>query len=332
MKKIVAIIIVTLLVLFVLYKLQLRPVDALSDTRVRVTVAQGTSKAGIAALLDEKGLIRSPLAFKMYAAFHRSNLQAGNFFPKASMTVAEIVEVLSGGKAEEISITIPEGYTVKDLDALIVKHDLADAGAISECARTCDFSSFAFLPKADDLAKRGGQVEGYLYPDTYFIVVNDFKPETFLKRLLQTFESRVVTGLAADITASDRSLAEIVTMASLIEEETRKAGERPVVSGILWRRFDEKMGLGVDAAVRYIINKPTDTITSADLEVDSPYNLRKFRGLPPGPIANPSLSSIKAALSPEASPYWYYLHGTDGNIRYAATNDEHNQNRARYLQ
>lgn len=330
MKKIISVVI-AILILFGWYRMQLRPVDALSDTRIRVTVAQGTSKAGIGALLDEKGLIRSPLAFKMYAAFHRSNLQAGNFFPKASMTVPEIVEVLSGGKAEEISLTIPEGYTVKDLDALIVKNDLADAGAISECARTCDFSSFTFLPKPDDLAERGGRVEGYLYPDTYFIVVNDFKPETFLKRLLQTFESRVVTGLASDIKASDRSLAEIVTMASLIEEETRKADERPVVSGILWKRFDEKMGLGVDAAVRYIVNKPTDTITSADLEVDSPYNLRKFRGLPPGPIANPSLSSIKAALNPEASPYWYYLHGTDGQIRYAETNDGHNENRRKYL-
>ncbi len=330
MKKLLAIGAI-LLIIFVWYKLQLRSVDAAGDTRVRVRVEQGMSKGEIAAMLDEKGLIRSPLAFKAYAMLHRSNLQAGTYFPKASMTVAEVVGVLAGGKAEEISLTIPEGYTVKDLDALIVKNELAEAGAITDCARTCDFSSFAFLPKGDGLAPRGGRIEGYLYPDTYFIIVNDFKHETFLERLLQTFGSRVAEGLKTDIGESDRTLHEIVTMASLIEEETRKADERPVVSGILWKRFDEGMGLGVDAAVRYIIDKPTDAITSVDLDTDSPYNLRKFRGLPPGPIANPSLSSIKAALNPEASPYWYYLHGTDGQIRYAETNDGHNENKRKYL-
>lgn len=331
MKKLIVIVIIVLALIF-WYKLQLRPADAASDTRTRVTVTQGMSKGEIAALLDGKGLIRSPFFFKIYTTIHRSNLQAGTFFPRASMTVQEIVDVLSGGKAEEMSLTIPEGYTVEDLDALIAKYDLADAGAISECARTCDFSSFTFLPTNPDLAKRGGKVEGYLYPDTYFIVVNDFSAKEFLERLIATFESRIVKDLDADIKKSGRPLHEIVTMASLIEEETRKADERPVVAGILWKRYDAKMGLGVDAAVRYIIDKPTDAITSADLDTDSPYNLRKFRGLPPGPIANPSLSSIKAALTPVESPYWYYLHGKDGQIRYAVTNEEHNQNRSRYLQ
>ena len=104
-----------------------------------------------------------------------------------------------------------------------------------------------------------------------------------------------------------------------------------MVSGILWKRFDEGMGLGVDAAIRYILDKPTAVLTRVDLEVDSPYNLRKYRGLPPGPIANPGIRSIEAALRPQASDYYYYLHGTDGVIRYAVTNDEHNENKARYL-
>lgn len=125
---------------------------------------------------------------------------------------------------------------------------------------------------------------------------------------------------------------DIITMASLIEEESRHDEERAIISGILWKRFDEGIGLYVDASNRYILDKPTAAITANDLNMDSPYNLRKYRGLPPGPIANPSIGSIRAALNPESSPYYYYLHGNDGRIHYAVTNDEHNVNRARYLQ
>jgi UPF0755 protein len=91
------------------------------------------------------------------------------------------------------------------------------------------------------------------------------------------------------------------------------------------------MKLDVDAAVRYIVGKKTEPLTASDLQTDSPYNLRKVKGLPPTPITNPGLKSIKAALNPVDSPYWFYLHGTDGVIRYAKTNEEHNENRAKYL-
>ncbi len=120
-------------------------------------------------------------------------------------------------------------------------------------------------------------------------------------------------------------------MASLVEEETRTDDERAIVAGILWKRFDAGTGLGVDATVRYALDKPSSALTVSDLDTNSDYNTRKFRGLPPGAIASPSLESIKAALHPEASEYWYYLHGTDGQIRYAKTNEEHNENKYKYL-
>ena len=161
--------------------------------------------------------------------------------------------------------------------------------------------------------------------------MSDFVPKFFLERMLGTFRTRVVDGMKNDIKSSGHSLHEIVTMASLIEEETRAAAEKPIVSGILWKRFTAKTGLGVDAAVRYIVHKKTEALTTTDLAVDSPYNLRRFRGLPPGPIAAAGAASIHAALHPENSPYWYYLHGRDGQIRYGVTNDDHNANKARYL-
>ncbi len=337
MKRLIAIIAVLAIILWSGYRLWLylglQAMDAVSEARVIVEIPKGTSTAGIAELLKEKGLIRSTLAFKVFVKGSEvaGKLQAGNFVLSPAMTVAQITDALTSGVAQESSITIPEGYTVKDIDVLLAEKGLIEEGELMECARVCDFSTFTFLPSLSGLAERGGRLEGYLYPDTYFVETADFHPKFFLERLLGEFEDRVINDVSADIKASGRPLHEIVTMASLIEEETRTDVERPIVSGILWKRFDEGMGLGVDATVRYILEKQTAALTTADLNINSPYNLRKFRGLPPGPIANPSLASIKAALHPVASEYWYYLHGKDGVIRYAVTNEEHNLNKARYL-
>jgi len=174
-------------------------------------------------------------------------------------------------------------------------------------------------------------LEGYLFPDTYFVNPDEFVAKFFLERMLGTFRTRVVEVLESDIVSSGRSLEEIVTMASLIERETKTDEERPMVAGILWKRFDAKQGLDVDATVRYALQKPVEPLTKNDLENRSPYNTRRFAGLPPGPIANPGLKSTQAALHPTESRYWYYLHGSDGVIRYAETNEEHNANKVKYL-
>lgn len=325
------------------YFWSLRPVDANDHTAHPVTIAVGLAVSDIAHVLEAKGIIRSAFAFSLYARFHGSQaaLQAGEFILEPAMAVPDVIIALQKAKPIEASVTIPEGFTVSDIDALLAKKGLIDAGVFTRCAQTCDFSGYSFLPTGaampagrslgEGRAKRGGRVEGYLFPDTYSVFTSNFDTEKFLKRLLETFRTRVVSGLERDFASSKRSLHEIITMASLIEEETKADEERSVVSGILWKRFEAKQGLGVDATVRYILEKPTSAITTADLDVDSPYNLRKYRGLPPGAIANPGLESIKAALHPVTSQYWYYLHGKDGVIRYAVTNDEHNRNKAQYL-
>lgn len=318
---------------FIWYKHALTPVDAGSDKRVTVKIPKGSSVKQIAGILEEDDLIRSSIAFETFVRLRglSGNLQAGSFIMKQNQGVSEIVEALRTGIGEEGVITIPEGFTVKDIDALLAEKGVIEAGEIITCAQTCDFSSFEFLPKVSGLAPRGGTLEGYLFPETYFIDTNEFVAKFFLERLLGTFRNRVVEGLAGDLKKSKRSLHEIVTMASLIEEETRTDDERPTVSGILWKRFDAQMGLGVDATVRYILEKQTGKLTVKDLNDNSAYNLRKFRGLPPGPIASPSLSAIRAALHPKETSYWYYLHGTDGQVHYAETNEEHNTNKFLYI-
>jgi len=336
MKKFLAVIGVVVLVWVLSGTMQrraLEPVDAASEASVTVTIPAGSSVKTIANILEDDGVIRSASAFTKLVKQEdmQEKLQAGTYFLMPSMHAQQILEALTTSNNQQMTITIPEGFTVKDIDTLLAEKGITETGDIQECARTCVFSDVEFLPSAGGLAERGGKLEGYLFPDTYFVSVADFTPESFLKRLLTTFESKVIDAHNNDIAASGRTLHQIVTMASLIEEETRKQEERAVVSGILWKRLREGMRLDVDAAVRYILDKPTSTITRSDLKTDSPYNLRNTGDLPPGPIANPSLASIKAALQPQDSAYYYYLHGTDGVIRYARTNDEHNQNRATYL-
>jgi UPF0755 protein len=301
---------------------------------VTVKVEPGMSVTQVGTLLEQRGLIRSLAAFKIFVRFHaaESALQAGTFVFRPSMSLPEIVEVLRTGKSREISLTIPEGWTLQDIDALLARKGLAASGALLDCVRRCDFSAFDFLPKGTKgLASWGGRLEGYLFPETYFVSEAEFVPKFFLERLLGTFRKRVIEERKDAIRTSGHSLKEIVIMASLVEAETRTDAERPIVAGILWKRLKEGIPLGVDATVRYILDKPTEPLTESDLTVKSLYNTRTVKGLPPGPIGNPGLKSILAALKPQESPHWYYLHDRKGVIHYAVTNDEHNENRRRYL-
>ncbi len=336
MKRFILVAVVGALLLCVWARMMLAPVNPSSAAPIILTIAKGDSVADIATKLEEYGLIRSGFVFKLYARVKgaHTNLQAGTFSLNQSMSVDDVLITLRTGKSGEISITIPEGWTVAAIDAFMASKGLGKPGDILDCAYSCDFSDSDFLPK-NNFATRadgyGSKLEGYLFPETYFVAVDGYAPEAFLHRMLETFRLRVIDGHVTDIGRSGRTLHDAVTMASLVEEESRHEEERPIVAGILWKREEAGTVLGVDATVRYLVGKPTGAITVSDLASDSPYNTRKVAGLPPGPIASPGISAILAALQPEASEYWYYLHGNDGVIHYARTNDEHNVNRARYL-
>lgn len=318
----------------------------LRATEIQVT--RGMSVQDVAKTLKEHGIITSTIAFRWYVKSKEldTGIKTGIFTIPQGATYAEIAAILASAEGQEISVTIPEGYTVTQIDALLAEKLLIKSGELLACAKGesatsfdelrinevgCDFSSFEFLPADVPAGGHGGRPEGYLFPDTYFVNPEEFVSKFFLERMLSNFSARVIGGLKDDIASSGRSLEDIVTMAALIERETRTDEERPVVSGILWKRFDAERGLDVDATVRYALQKPVDPLTKDDLENMSPYNTRRHAGLPPGPIANPGLKSIQAALHPAESRYWYYLHGSDGVIRYAETNEEHNANKARYL-
>lgn len=291
-----------------------------STSRVSIEISKGSTLDQIADILQEKELIRDSWVFKIFAKWNglATKFQAGEFIIQKNLTFAEIAEILQHGKGQEIKITIPEGYTIAQIDDLLAKKSLIQAGEFKECASFCDFS-FS-LPS----------LEGYLYPSTYYVNPKTFSEKLFISRLYNTFRQQIAP-LQPALQNSKRTLDQIVIMASMIEREAFSDEEMPIIAGILWKRLDEGMQLGVDATTRYELNEWKRPLYTEDFEKDSPYNTRRQYGLPPTAISNPSIEAFKAALSPQTTEYYYYLHDTSGQIRYGRTLDEHVQNKQKYL-
>lgn len=327
---------VWILVLFLIwFWWSLRPVGEFRSP-VSVVIEKGDSLRTIATRLSDADIIRSSLAFRLYGRLTgaATNLKPGTYQFSGQESVADILDIVEDGRITVTRVTIPEGLTIAQIDALMASKGLGKEGDILHCAYTCDFSTFDFLPQKNvgsEASRYGSRLEGYVFPETYAISESEYVPKFFLEQMLGEFRKRVVTKYATDIKESGTSLADIVTMASLIEEESRKDDERAIIAGILWKRLANKVVLGVDATTRYQFGKMTEPLLKSELESDHAYNTRRKLGLPPSPIASPSEASINATLHPVKTEYWYYLHDTTGQIRYARTNDEHNQNKAKYL-
>lgn len=305
----------------------LSPINASNTNEIIISIEPGSSITSIANILQKNNLLSSTFAFNIYTKINRSypSMKAGQHAISPSQNMVEIVKILqSNPTQEQIVITIPEGFTAEQIDELLVRKNLAEPGALVECIKTCSGDIF---PYTDSSIKN---LEGFLYPDTYFVSSNNFSVESFVERLIQQFNTKT-TSLQQEAENSGRTWNEIMTMASMIEREAFSEQEKPIIAGVLWKRLDIGMLLGVDATVRYILNKWNAPLTYKDLQYDSAYNTRLYGGMPPGPIANPSISSIEAALNPTQTEYLYYLHDANGQIHYGRTLDEHNTNKARYI-
>lgn len=288
-------------------------------------IERGDTGRIVAKNLEEAGLIDNHR--KMYWHFRKDNLGneivAGRFVLNQSMTPLEIAETITDSSTT-MALTIPEGWTIEQIDTKLVEMGLIESGEFIHCAETCDKSGYAFLQGTSSL-------EGYLFPDTFFIDPASFSVENTLHRLLNNFETKVLTTeTTAAIDASDRSLDEIIIMASIVEREALWDEDRATIAGILWKRNDNGWPLDADATLLYALEDKT--LNAETLEIDSPYNTRKNKGLPPTAISNPGLASIQAALYPKSTEYWFYLTDLEtGKAHYAATNEGHNENREKYL-
>lgn len=292
-------------------------------SRMIIAIPSGASSAEIADILYENHIIKNRFVFKFYIRQKGldAELKAGRFALSVNQRLPEIVETLASGKSGEIPFTIIEGWRASQIAEKLERLGLSTKQEFMDCFKTC-FFGFDFLPKKS--------LEGYLFPDTYFIDPENYSDKAFIKRLIQTFKNKI-DALLPDIEKSGRSLDEIVIMASIVEREENDLKERPVVAGILWNRYDAGRGLDADATILYALGRTSGGLSYEDIKTNSLYNTRKYRGLPPTPICSPSLSSLRAALYPEKTEYWYYLHDADGKVHYAKTLKDHNKNKANFL-
>ncbi|MGC8667586.1 MAG: endolytic transglycosylase MltG [Chthonomonadales bacterium] len=301
---------------------ELRPASP-AGRRVIVNIVAGTKLERVAAVLRRRHLIRSATVF-LWAARLKGvpdEPRPGRYAFSTAMSALHIADRLRRGDTgiNEIRVTIPEGYGVRQIAAALVRHGILSEGTgFLDVARHPGGRVQAPFP----IPKAG--LEGFLFPDTYWFP-RGVRPERAAQEMVDTFVRRFYLPNRADIAASGRTLAEIVTVASLVEREAKKDEDRPKIAGVIYNRLARGMPLQVDATVLYALGHHKSRVLYSDLKVASPYNTYRRRGLPPGPIANPGLPSLEAALHPERSDYLYYVAGPDGAHIFSRTEAEHLQ-------
>jgi len=300
--------------------------------KIYFTAEKGQGSTIISNRLQQEGLIIWAPVFQFYV-FTRgisSKLQAGEYELSKSMSINEIAEKLYRGEVATEEITVIEGWNLRDIAQkladleLFQKEDFFTLAGfpLNENGNPKDYSQdFSFLKdKPKNL-----NLEGYLFPDTYEIRKGATTDE-LIKKALFNFEQKIAP-YRDKISASGKKIFDIITIASMIEKEVKTLEDKKLASGIIWKRLKVGMALNIDATLTYIL----DRSLNIDTKIDSPYNTYKYGGLPLGPICNPGLESIQAAIYPKESPYFYYLSAPDGKTIFSKTLSEHNLAIEKYL-
>ena len=273
-------------------------------SEVVVTIKPGSGAKAIASTLKSKEVIKNKLFFVNYIKKQEAELKLkpGTYkFGPGKVTFENILEKLTIGEQEEqISVTIPEGYTVAQIAKLFASKGLVDEQKFLDYATNLEIP-YDYIPKGTDYR----QLEGFLFPDTYQIPIS-WKEDKIINLLLSEFDKRWTDEFDSRAKELELSVNEIVTIASLIEREARLEKERKTISSVIHNRLKIDMLLQIDATVQYLLPEQKARLLYKDLEVDSPYNTYKYSGLPPTAIAAPGLSCIEAALYPEDTEYYYY--------------------------
>lgn len=312
--------------IFFWWKWANQPVSKSEAASKIFVIQKGESLALIARRLDREGLIKSALAFKIMILNQQSaqKIQAGDYRLKPSLTLAQIAETLTHGVLD-IWLTFPEGWRKEEFGQRLD-------------ANLEEFNNLEFLKLTESS-------EGYLFPDTY-LIPKDASPSAIVKILTTNFEKKFNPDLEKAAKSTGLSREQAAILASIVEREAKKDEDRPVIAGILIKRWRNNWLLQADATVQYAVTNDVITrieleswegfnwwsaVTKADLQINSPFNTYRYKGLPPTPICNPGLASIKAVIYPQESDYWFYLSDSQGVVHYAKTNAEQSQNIQKYL-
>ena len=278
-----------------------------------VTIPEGANAPAFATALKEHHVIKSRTIFLLLARITGSDraLEPGAYVFARPIGVSGVVWRAAHGEhgIEPVRVTLTEGMTARDMGDTLAQ-------------QLPSFNEAAFLTAASTS-------EGYLFPDTYLLTPGTTESDIIV--LLRTQFSTEIASITPQVMAFGKPFSDDVIMASILEREARTLPEKRMVAGILWKRIASGIPLQVDAAFAYAHGKSSYVPTAEDTEIDSPYNTYTHRGFPPTPISNPGLESLLAAVTPTDSPYLYYLTGTDGQMHYAKTYKEHQENIEKYL-
>ncbi|MFA6183713.1 MAG: endolytic transglycosylase MltG [Parcubacteria group bacterium] len=330
-KKIGGIVLVVVIILVGLF-LSKGPKE--SGNVVDFEIKKGENIWNTASNLKKNGIIESKIYFVwyVYTKDYRGKIKAGKYMLNSNLKVEEILMILAQGDRQEIDksikITFPEGFSLEQMSERLTENGY-DGKKFLELSKNpqyfIDKYRFSFL----DSVPIGKGLEGYLFPDTYFFS-EDENMESIIAKMLDNFDNKLSEDLRNEIKNQGKTIYEIVTMASIIEKEVRTLEDKKIVSGIFYNRMKNGQAFQSCATLAFALGENKKQYSYEDTQIDSPYNTYINKGLPPGPIANPGIDSVIAAIHPIWSNYNFFLSNAEtGKTVFSITLEEHNRNKDR---
>lgn len=321
-------------------KSAMEPVSPNSNKEKQVEIPIGSSASSIGKILEENGIIKDERVFKYYVKLkNETGFMAGSYILKPSMTIQEIIDNLKIGKIQEevvFKMTIPEGKQLEQIADIIAEKTNRNAKEVFKQLNEKAFIEKLMAKYPDILTEEilskniKYPLEGYLFPATYSFYKEDPSIDEIVTSMLDK-TAAVLKEYEAEREESEMTPHQLLTMASLIEEEATEKVDRDQISSVFYNRIEIGMPLQTDPTVLYAQGEHKSKVVYKDLEIDSPYNTYKYPGLTPGPIANAGVSSIEAALRPAESDFLYFLATSTGEVLFSKTLDEHNQKKAKHI-
>lgn len=292
---------------------------SIDEGEKRIEVAEGDGASVIADKLGEADIIKYTWLFKIQskAGGYDGNFQPGAVTVSSGMSYGQILDLLITPNRETARITIPEGYEIKQIAQKLDEEGIVGWQDFYAALNPADYD----YPFLQGLPQRDGVMEGYLFPATYEIP-EGMTAHDIIDLMLSAFNSQFTQEMYNRASELGMTTDELITMASIIEREAGE-GEKPKVAGVFYNRRNSGMKLQSCATVQYILGERKPVLSIADTKIDSPYNTYMYPGFPVGPICNPGMESINAALYPEATDAYYFVLGKDGEHIFSATYDEH---------
>lgn len=321
-----AALVLCILIFAAIFNVYLNTPASKDKREISFEVKKGDGVREISANLKKEKLIKNDLYFLIYLKINGlvSSLRAGEYNIALNNTPRQVADILTKGKIASRKITIPEGWTNRQIAEYLDREGVVSKSDFLIAAKK--HYGYTFLK---DLPT-GASLEGFLFPDTYQISLKA-TADDIVKKMLENFDEKYTTEMRNQVAATKLNTFEVVTLASVVEREVSKPEDRKIVAGIFWSRLNEDMPLQSDATIQYILNSNKKIFSYDETKVESPYNTYLYKGLPAGPIGNPGLDSIKAVINPEKTDFLYFLSANDVTY-YSKTLSEHEAKRAKYLE